>query len=192
MPGNRVSRLAAMICSTQHVRAGAHLPQPRQHRRHLDAREAILALARVAHGHRQRQRQVADVRERVRRVDRERRQDREDLVQEALAQLQPPFRAFLVRHDADVLLRELVAHLEVRPRVGRLELQHPVPDLLQHLGGGQAVGRRPGVTRGDLLLEARDADLEELVEVAGEDGQEAGALQQRVPLVLRPRGARAR
>ena len=37
----------------------------------------------------------------------------------------------------------------------------------------------------DLLLEPGDADLEELVEVAGEDGQEAHPLQQRVALVLR-------
>ena len=47
----------------------------------------------VADGDRQRQRQVADVRERVRGIDRERRQDREDLVQEALAQLELALRA---------------------------------------------------------------------------------------------------
>ena len=80
----------------QDVRAGAHLPQSGQHRRHLDAREAVLALVRVAHGDRQRQRQVADVREGMRRVDRERRQDREDLVEEALPQLEVALRPLLV------------------------------------------------------------------------------------------------
>ena len=120
----------------------------------------------------------------MRRVDRERRQDREDLVQEALAQLQAALRPLLVRHDADVLVGQLVAHLEVRPGVRGLELEHPVPDALQDLGGRQAVGRRPRMARRDLLLETRDPDLEELVQVAGEDGQEPGALQQRVSLVL--------
>ena len=36
----------------------------------------------------------------------------------------------------------------------------------------------------DLLLETGDADLEELVEVAREDRQEADALEQRIALVL--------
>ena len=71
----------------QHVRARRHLPHARQHRRHLDAREAALAAGGVAHRDRQRQRQVADVGEGMRGVHRQRRQDREDLVHEALAQL---------------------------------------------------------------------------------------------------------
>ena len=78
-----------------------------------------------------------------------------------------------------------VTHLEVGLGVGGLELEHPVPDALQDLGGRHAVGRWPGVARGDLLLEAGDAHLEELVQVAGEDGQEPGPLEQRVALVLR-------
>jgi len=41
------------------------------------------------------------------------------------------------------------------------------------------------VSGGDLLLESRHAHLEELVEVAREDGQEADALQERVVGVLR-------
>jgi hypothetical protein len=40
------------------------------------------------------------------------------------------------------------------------------------------------VARRDLLLQARDTDLEELVKVAGEDGEEADALEQRVAAVL--------
>ena len=71
----------------QDVGARRHLPQARQDGRHLDAREAALAGARVAHRDRQRQRQVADVGEGVRGVDRERRQHREDLVHEPLPQL---------------------------------------------------------------------------------------------------------
>ena len=172
----------------QDVGARADLPQARQHRRHLDAREAALAGARVAHGDRQRQRQVADVRERVRRIDRQRRQDREDLVQEALAQLELALRSLLVAARCGCLRlgqlgRATPAYRSASARAWSCRTRSRM--RVEDLGGRQAVGRRPGVAGGDLLLEARHADLEELVEVAGEDGQEAGPLQQRVALVLR-------
>ena len=54
--------------------------------RHLDAREDPLAGLRVAEADRDREAQRRDVRERVPGVDRERRQHREDLVEEALAE----------------------------------------------------------------------------------------------------------
>ncbi len=49
------------------------------------------------------------------------------------------------------------------------------------LGRGVAVGRPGDGTRLDLLAQAGDADLEELVEVAGEDGRELDPLEERVP-----------
>ena len=107
MPGNSASRLAAMTCSSRTYVRVPDLQQARQHRRHLDAREAPLARLGVADRHRQRQRQVADVRERVARVDGQRRQHREDLVEEALPQLDVALRALLVADDADALLGEL-------------------------------------------------------------------------------------
>ena len=51
--------------------------------------------------------------------------------------------------------------------------------------GGPAVGRAGDLAGLDLLAQAGDADLEELVEVAGEDGQELDPLEQRVALVAR-------
>ncbi len=63
---------------------------------------------------------------------------------------------------------------------------------------GQLLGRRVAVGRAgdgaglDLLAQAGDPDLEELVEVAGEDGQELHALQERVAGVARPRGGPGR
>ena len=72
-----------------------------------------------------------------------------------------------------------------------LELEHPVADAFEDLGAAQAVRRGPGMARRDLLLESRHAHLEELVEVAGEDGQEADPLEQRVALDPAPRTGRA-
>ena len=53
----------------------------------------------------------------------------------------------------------------------------------QLLVGGPAVGRRGRLAGLDLLAEPGDPDLEELVEVAREDGQELHPLEQRVALV---------
>ena len=55
---------------------------------------------------------------------------------------------------------------------------------LELLGRRQAVGRQPGRARGGLLAETGDADLEELVEVAGEDRQELHPLEERVARIL--------
>src|SRR6202011_1363764 len=54
--------------------------ETRQHRWHLDSREALLPALWVAHRDREVERQVRDVRERVARVDRERSQNRKDLL----------------------------------------------------------------------------------------------------------------
>ena len=52
------------------------------------------------------------------------------------------------------------------------------------LGRAAPVGRGGADTRHDLLLQARDADLHELVEVGGEDREELGALEHRPQGVL--------
>ncbi|MNZ27383.1 hypothetical protein D3C78_446010 [compost metagenome] len=49
----------------------------------------------------------------------------------------------------------------------------------------QAVGTGLFTSKVDLLLQARHADLEEFIEVAGEDQQELQALEQRVGLIQR-------
>ena len=167
----------------QHVRPVADLHQARQDGRHLDAREEALAGVGVAHGHRERQRQVADVRERVAGVDRERRQHREDLVEEAPAQLDVALRPLVVADDADLLLGQLLANVRPRRRVFLDHGQQPGADGVKGLGRAHAVRRRARVAGRDLLAQAGDAHLEELVEVAGEDRQEADALEQRVALV---------
>ena len=60
-------------------------------------------------------------------------------------------------------------------------------DGLQLLGDGQAVGARLIRAELDALLEAGDADLEELVEIVRRDAQELEALEQRHLFVERLR-----
>ncbi len=57
--------------------------------------------------------------------------------------------------------------------------------------GIDAIGPGGGCVQLDLLLQAGDADLEEFVQVAADDAQEAQALQQRRAGDLRPAPARA-
>ncbi len=60
----------------------------------------------------------------------------------------------------------------------------PARDLLEHLARLQAGRRTLGQTGRDPSLEPGDAHHEELVQVAGEDGQEAGPFEQRQRRVL--------
>ena len=79
-----------------------------------------------------------------------------------------------------LLLRERGKDLLVQQAVLALDdALRPRRDLAEDLERGEAVGtarRRPQL---DLLLQARDADLEELVQVRGDDAKELEALEQR-------------
>ena len=161
--------------------------EPREQRRHLHAREPAHAGHRVAHHRREVERQVRDVRERVRGVDRQRGQHREDALVELLLEerevrgVQRLDRA----HDPDPLLLERRHELggEDVGRAGR-QLLRALPDPLELLGGRPAVGRTLDHAGLDLLLQAGDPDLEELVEVVREDRDELQPLQQRERGVL--------
>ncbi len=74
---------------------------------------------------------------------------------------------------------------DVDRRVVGDELEDALARGGQLLVGGPAVGRAGDLAGLDLLAQAGDPDLEELVEVAGEDGQELDPLEQRVALVAR-------
>ena len=132
-----------------------------------------------------REAEVGDERERVRRIDRQRRQHREDRLQELALEPDAVLRRQPCRaHDVDVLRRERL--LQHGKRGLLLELQ-PV-DLLEDLA--ELLGRRASVRAavGDLLahlpLEAGHAHHEELVEVGRGDRQETDALEQRMGGVL--------
>ena len=65
------------------------------------------------------------------------------------------------------------------------QLAVAAPDGRQLLGRGLLAGRGGDRVGLGLLHQARDADLEELVHVAGEDGQELDPLQERVAPIAR-------
>ena len=159
--------------------------QARQDLGDLDPREAALAALRVAQSDRDRQAQRRDVRERMARVDRERREDGEDLLEEPLAERLVVLRDRGVVHDLDPLLGERRADVERDSRVVRDQLEHPLADRCELVLGGPAVRRQRGLARLDLLAQAGDPDLEELVEIAREDREELDPLEQRVALVAR-------
>ena len=86
MPLNSRSRLASMTWSmSTNVEGAISMSRGRIWGTLTRAKPALAGL-RVAHADRDREAERADVRERVARVDGERGEDREDLVDEALAQ----------------------------------------------------------------------------------------------------------
>src|SRR6266851_935592 len=154
--------------------------EARQHRRHLDAGEAMLPTLRIPDRNRKVEREVGDVRERMARVYGQRRQHWEDLLPEDRVELRQLLLAHLVaanngdarsaegRDDARVVEPGLPLDESFDPAADGLQ-------LLQRLYSGR--GRhRDGCQH--LLLEAGDADLEEVVQVLAEDGEEPHPLEQ--------------
>ncbi len=117
------------------------------------------------------------------RVDRERRQDREDLVEEPLAEGVVVLRDRGVVDDLDALDRQLPPDVGVDRRQLVDEGEDAVARGVELLLGRSPVGRVGGAADLRLLAQPGDPHLEELVEVAGEDGQELDALEQRIALV---------
>ncbi len=127
---------------------------------------------------------VGNERKRMRRIDGERRQDREDLVDEILVEPRTLGLGELARlDDGDTGLAQLV--LQVGPHlllVGHQD-RGALADRHQLVGRRHAVVAqqgRPGLQHVD---QAGHADHVELVEDAGGDRQEAHALEQRMALV---------
>ncbi len=162
------------------------LNEPREHGRHLQPRELLTAGSGVADADRQVQRQPGDVREGVRRVDRERHEHGEDLGLEVGVELRP---VVVVERIVGEHLDAVAGHRglhQIGPRRGMTHLKgvRLGGDVGEHL-----VGRAPDVgghrqSRDDAALEAGDAHHEELVEVTGEDREEVRPLQERCQLVL--------
>jgi hypothetical protein len=168
------------------TRLGRYGDEPWQDRRNLHACKAFSAGGMPQHD-REAERQVRDVRERMRGVHGKRRQHGVyrgvEVLLERLALLVLEVR---VVEQADAGFGELRPDrvLVVRPR-----LLAQVDDALSHdgelLSGGEAVLARRGQAALDLLLQSRDADHEELVQVRVEDGEELDSLQQRMARVHR-------
>ena len=123
----------------QDERRRSDLDEAGQDLGHLDPGEPALAGLRVAHADRDREAERADVRERVAGVDREGRQDREDLVDEPLAQPLVVIGHLAVVEDRDAFFGKLGPERgEDRPR-GRRSAPGPGP--------GSRPAARPGCGR---------------------------------------------
>jgi hypothetical protein len=162
-----------------------HRHEARQHVGHLDARE-LGASAMLDH-HCKVLAQVRDVRERMAGVERQRRQDGEDVGAEEVRQI-------LVDRRREVGDVEEVNALGGQQRTQRLvpasrqaahHRQRTAADGHQLLLGVQAVGREVLDAGAVLLQQRREPDHEELVEVRPADPQELNALEQRVGAVPR-------
>ncbi len=89
-------------------------------------------------------------------------------------------------NEADLMFFQLRQQNIVEDRVLAVHVaMHQLTDTRQGLMRLQTVGTGLFAGEGNLLLEAGDADLEELVQVAGENQQELEPLQQRIGLVQR-------
>jgi hypothetical protein len=132
---------------------------------------------------------VDDLRERVRRIEPDRRQQRPHLALEEIGHPRPLGRRAIRVPDQ--------AHAVLRERRKELLVQHAVLIVHQCAGAARDLGQRRahlgerhagrGNLRAQLLLQARDADLEELVEIAADDAAEAQALEQGDVGILRQR-----
>ena len=153
---------------------------------HLDPREALRADRAVADEDGEVQRLPGDVGERVRRVDGQRRQHREDLAAEVLAEaalllvveVTPPA-------DVDALVVEGGGHVVLEaPRVTVDDLGDAGRQRGEDLARRQAVRGRHLQSHVRAALQPGDAHHVELVEVAREDREVLHALQQRLRRVL--------
>ncbi len=160
---------------------------PQQLLRHLDPGEDLaLDRLRVAEHDEQAQREVGDVGEGPAHAEHQRRQGREDLpVEEQIELATIVGGGLLVGDDPDPVLAERGAQLLLEAGRQALPL---LDDLLAHrldlLGGAHPVGATT-LDRGlDLVVEAGDADHEELVQVRLVDRAELDPLEQRKLVVL--------
>jgi hypothetical protein len=141
----------------------------------------------IAQLDRQRQRQVRDVRERVPRIHRQRREDREHLRLEELVDRHPLRRRQLGHPgDRDAVLGERRQQDLLQAAIAaRQQRAHARVDRVELLDGGQSVGLILLRSLRDLAPQPRHPDHVELVQVRTEDREELHPLQQRRPLVER-------
>ena len=121
----------------------------------------------------------------MRRVEADRRQQRHHFAEEEL-----PNPVFLFRRPGGALVETDVLgskgrqdHLIEQPVLFADQRMGLARDAAKGLERRQAVGAASVAAELDLLLDARDPDLKELVEIGGNDAEETQSLQQRYPLV---------
>ena len=167
------------------------LDHPRQHPRRLDDGDRGLATERVAARKLDDEVEalVDDLRERVRRIEPDRRQQRLDLAPEIVGDpLSLRFVAVRVAQQPDSGGGHRGQHLLVERAVffGNQRLRF-LADAIENRA--HVVQRHSGRGRlgPKLLAQARDAYFEKLVEIAADDAKESKALEQRNAVILRKR-----
>ena len=169
--------------------AGRHAHHPRQRARRLHHGHGAVATERVLpfQGDDEGEVLVDDAWERMRGVKADGRENRRQFLIEIGAQ--PAFLAFVpfaALEEADALrLQEREQHVVQHPVLLVDDLVGEVGDALELLGRGEVVRAALGRSHRQHLLQARDTDFEELVEVGAGDAQEAQPLEQGHTLVLR-------
>ncbi len=156
------------------------LDQPREHAGNRDDSVAEPRSRRSrAETDRQVERLVAQVGERVPRVERDGRQDREHLPPEVLVDEGLGRRRELMRsQESEAGALQVGKHVrEQRAVLARHHLVGPDADGLELLPRREGVGARFLHVPGDLRLEPRHPDHEEFIEVAAGDGEELQPLQ---------------
>ena len=154
--------------------------------RHADKRVHRFAVFAARKLQRDGKGQIWNKGERMRGVDRERRQQRENMREKML--LKPAAVGFL---DVAAVNQNDAGSCKLRPQLDPAlllvarELRHRLADTRKLLGGRQAVRTLGKNALAQLTLEAGDAHHEEFIEVVGGDRQKAHALQQRMLCVCR-------
>ena len=155
--------------------------EPGQDRGHLHPSKPPDQRARVPDRHRQVQREVRDVGERVCRVHGQRGQDGQDRLFEDPIQERLPFlvQGIPIEDPHPSLLQGGSDLVGVDLLMAGGELSGPGSDQVQLLGWRQPVDGGNGDAGVHPLVELGHPDLEELVQIRGEDRQELDAFQHR-------------
>ena len=129
---------------------------------------------------------VEHARKGMRRIEADRREERDHFPQEIVVQPGALFPSPLrLGEEAHALLRELRKNFLVeQPILLRDQRMSALADQGENLRRRRLSGNRYLVAEADALFQLGDADLEELVQVARQDAQEAQPLQRRKPPVL--------
>ena len=152
--------------------------------RHADQRVHRLAVLHARELQREREAEIGNERERMRRIDRQRREQREDVGEEML--LQPGALGLLElravdQRDADG--GEFGPQFDPALLLIARQLRNRLADARELLARRQPVRARHRDALAHLAFKARHAHHEEFVEVAGGDRQEAHPLQKRMVFV---------
>ncbi len=145
---------------------------------HADQRVHRLAVGHPRQLQRDGEAEARDERERVRGIDRQRRQQREDVAEEVIlepAALRLGEVVAVDQHDAGI--RQVAAQIAPDRLLVGCKLRNRLVDEDKLFGRRHAVGAALGDAFTDLRLDAGDADHEELIKVIGGNRQEPDPLQ---------------